>query len=109
MKTFNEYQKQAQTTALYPKEEALEYVVLGLCGESGELANKVKKIIRDNNGILTEEKRKELIFELGDCLWYISALCSELNGNLGDVAEANIQKLFSRKKRGVIKGSGDNR
>ncbi len=105
----NEYQELTSKTAIYPKEHGVNYCILGLNGESGELCNKYKKVIRDNNGVLSEEKRKDLIQETGDCLWYISQLCSELGVTLSEVAESNISKLLDRKQRNVITGSGDNR
>lgn len=85
------------------------YASLGLAGEAGEVANKVKKIMRDSNGVITDEMRNKLKGEVGDVLWYISAVCCELDIDMNDVAEANIEKLFSRKERGVISGNGDNR
>jgi len=107
--TFNEYQQQSKQTAIYPKERGLEYVTLGLCGEVGEIANKVKKIIRDNDGVLTEEKRKDISKEGADALWYLSQLFTELNYDFGLAAQENLDKLLDRKNRGVIGGSGDNR
>ena len=85
------------------------YPALGLAGEAGEIANKVKKIMRDDNCILTDEKKEDLIGELGDVLWYLAALATELGIDLGEVAEKNIEKLFSRKERGKLGGSGDAR
>lgn len=109
--TFAEYQKQTATTAIYPGRGELVgilYTALGL-GESGEIQNKVKKILRDTNGVLTQETREKLLDELGDLNWYISQLCTELGGSLGAVAQKNLDKLKSRQERGVISGSGDNR
>jgi NTP pyrophosphatase (non-canonical NTP hydrolase) len=106
---FSEYQQLAQQTALYPRQHAITYPALGLAGEAGEVANKVKKILRDANGQLTEETRQKLLDELGDVLWYVAALCADLNADLDEVAQANIHKLFDRKARGVLGGSGDNR
>jgi len=109
---FDEYQKKTKETAIYPRDNpvvALSYATLGLAGEAGEIANKVKKIIRDNKGEITHEVKDNLSDELGDVLWYLSALASELDASLNDVADKNIQKLFSRKERGVLQGSGDNR
>ena len=107
---FKTYQDNARTTALYPeKGNNICYPALGLAGEAGEVCEKVKKIMRDNDGIVTAEKVIELKKELGDVLWYVAALCSEFRISMDDVAESNIEKLFSRKERGVIKGSGDNR
>jgi len=107
---FNQYQKNAFITARYPdKGKNIFYPVLGLCGESGEVAEKVKKVIRDNNGQVSENTKLELAKELGDVLWYIAALATELELDMNEIAEKNIEKLFSRKDRGKIKGSGDNR
>lgn len=109
MITFDEYQNLAKTTAIYPKERGLEYVVLGLVGEAGELANKVKKVIRDDGGVLSEDKRKDLLKEAGDVTWYLASLFTELKESFGNAAQNNIDKLFSRKERGTLGGSGDNR
>tara|TARA_R110000824_G_scaffold321663_1_gene508475 strand:+ start:247 stop:582 length:336 start_codon:yes stop_codon:yes gene_type:complete len=107
--SFREYQENSAETAIYPEDTALAYLTLGLTGEAGEIANKIKKVIRDSKGELSDELRKDLICEIGDVLWYMSQLVSELDGDLGDVAKANIEKLRSRKERGVLGGSGDNR
>ena len=88
--TFNEYQKLAKSTAIYPDGYRMVYPTLGLTGEAGEVAEKVKK-------------------ELGDVLWYLSAIASDLNISLEDIAQTNVEKLKSRLKRDKIKGSGDNR
>jgi len=106
---FNDYQSKARETAIYPKEHAITYPALGLNGEAGEVAEKVKKMLRDDNGILTDERKSLLSKEIGDCLWYVANLASDLNLNLADIAQENLDKLFSRKERGVIGGSGDNR
>lgn len=107
---FKNYQDLARSTAIYPNiGNNFIYPTLGLCGESGEVAEKVKKIIRDDGGIISEEKKEMLKKEISDVLWYCAALCSELGFNMNDVAESNIKKLLDRKDRGVIKGSGDNR
>ena len=107
--TLREYQKKAQETAQYPgKGLNLTYPVLGLCGEAGEVADKVKKVMRDNNGSL-DGKRGCIAYELGDVLWYVTDLAVELGYSLEDVARMNIEKLSSRKARGVIGGSGDDR
>ncbi len=84
-------------------------MTLGLVGEAGEIANKVKKIIRDNGGVVTPEQASQIAAEVGDVLWYVAALSRELGVDLGEVAQANIQKLTDRQARGVIGGSGDNR
>jgi len=104
---FNDYQHRTSSTAIYPEEKALEYLALGLCSEAGEVAGKLKKIIRDYGSNLTEEKRFELASELGDVLWYVSQLALELNVTLDVIAHENIAKLADRKERGAIGGSGD--
>lgn len=106
---FAEYQHASAKTAVFPKEKALEYLTLGLVGEAGEIANKVKKIIRDDNGELTWEKKKEIVDECGDVLWYLSQILDSLDVSLRGTAQRNLDKLYSRKKRGTLKGSGDNR
>lgn len=107
---FNDYQKQAKKTAVYPnKGKNYIYPVLGLAGEAGEVAEKFKKIIRDNDGKINSEKKAEIEKELGDVLWYVAQISTELKINLEDVAKTNIKKLSSRLKRNCIKGNGDNR
>ena len=107
--TLEEYQNTASQTALYADRYKIIYPVLGLCGEAGEVAEKVKKLLRDNAGVLSDEKREEIKKELGDVLWYLAALSTDLGLSLEDVAQANVDKLLSRQARGTIKGSGDNR
>jgi NTP pyrophosphatase (non-canonical NTP hydrolase) len=104
--TATQYQVAACGTAIFPKETALAYLTLGLAGEAGEIANKAKKLIRDGDNA---DKRKEIGKELGDVCWYLAVLAEELGMNLGKVMEDNIEKLSSRKARGVLGGSGDNR
>ena len=107
---FTEYQNLAKSTAIYPSRYAKVYPALGLCGEAGEVAEKIKKVIRDGVDYGYEEEFKaDLTKELGDVLWYVAALASDLDISLSDVAEKNVQKLASRKKRNKIGGSGDNR
>lgn len=107
---FNDYQKEARKTAVYPNiGKNFIYPTLGLCGESGEVAEKIKKVIRDNDGIITDEKKELLKKELGDICWYIANLAEELGLDLNDIAEENIRKLKDRQVRNVLKGSGDNR
>ena len=107
---FDEYQKLAKSTAIYPYRYETIYPALGLGGEAGEVAEKVKKSIRDGLDYHEEKQFKEaLTKELGDVLWYISALASDFDISLNDVAEGNIEKLSSRKKRNMIGGSGDDR
>lgn len=106
---FDDYQRAAQRTAQYPKELGLYYTALGLASESGEFAGKVKKVMRDNGGELTNEARCALVAEAGDVLWYVAMAMKELGVPLSRVARMNIEKLASRKQRGVIGGSGDER
>ena len=107
---FNEYQVKARSTAIYPNiGENIIYPTLGLCGESGEVAEKVKKIIRDDGGKVSKEKKELLKKELGDCCWYIANLATELGLTLDEIVELNIIKLRDRQNRNVIKGSGDER
>lgn len=105
----DQYQIQSSKTAIYPAERAVEYLVLGMCSEAGEVAGKLKKIIRDNNQIIDDAKRLELSKEIGDVLWYISQLALELNITLSSVAKQNIEKLQERSKNNSISGDGDNR
>lgn len=110
MMDFKEYQEKAWETAIYPRKgKNISYPAIGLGGETGEVLEKIKKILRDENEIFTEEKKEEIIKEMGDVFWYLAALSKELNINLNDVAEKNISKLSSRKERGVLHGSGDER
>ncbi len=107
---FCKYQKESRKTALYPNVgNDFVYPTLGLVGEAGEVADKLKKTIRDDHHIVTDKKKEEVEKELGDVLWYIAQIASELNLSLDDIAQKNLDKLFSRKARGVIGGSGDNR
>ncbi len=136
---FSIYQQQAKTTAIYPTiselvaralieagdpetaakvKTALEltdlnsnpyYAILGLAGESGEMANKIKKVMRDKVGEISPEIDDALKGELGDVLWYVAAIANEMKWDLSQIAQANLDKLFSRKERGVLSGSGDKR
>ena len=103
------YQQVAKTTAIYPREQAIIYPTLGLTGEAGEVANKVKKIIRDGSNSKDEKLVSEIKAEIGDCLWYIAVLADDFNIKLSDIASANLEKLATRKKNNPIHGSGDNR
>ena len=106
------YQAAANQLAVYPGQNSLNgliYTVLGLNGEAGEVAEKVKKIIRDDNGNVSRESYHALIKELGDVLWYLSQCCKELDIKLSQVAFANIAKLSQRKIDGTLQGSGDDR
>ena len=100
---FDEYQKFARSTAIYPDECKVVYPALGLCGEAGEVAEKVKKNIRDGKSL------DGVGLELGDVLWYISALADDLGVTLEEVAQANVDKLQRRMRENKIKGDGDNR
>ena len=103
------YQKVALTTAIYPREQAIIYPTLGLTGEAGEVANKVKKIIRDGSNKNDDSMVSEIKSEIGDCLWYIAVLANDIGCKLSDIANTNLIKLENRKKKGTIHGSGDKR
>ena len=103
------YQKVALTTAIYPREQAIIYPTLGLTGEAGEVANKVKKIIRDGSDSKDEKLVSEIKAEIGDCLWYIAVLANDFDIKLSDIASTNLIKLENRKKKDTIRGSGDKR
>ena len=103
MMYLSQYQAQAKETAIYPKDKALEYLALGLVGEAGEVANKIKKVIRD--GTSPNNVRDEL----GDVLWYLAMLSTEIGYSLDTIADKNLWKLANRKTRNVLGGSGDNR
>jgi len=114
--TFEEYQTRTTDTAAYPDAgtgdpTAISYVILALCGEAGELAGKWKKMLRGDHGevALTPEFRATMEQEVGDVTWYLARVCEELGLDFGIVAQANLDKLASRKTRGALHGSGDNR
>jgi NTP pyrophosphatase (non-canonical NTP hydrolase) len=108
--TATEYQIRAAETAIFPKEKALEYITLGLTGEAGEIANKVKKLIRDGADIEGyNDKLNQIGAELGDVLWYCAMLAKEVDMNLGSIMEGNLDKLADRKARNRLQGDGDNR
>lgn len=109
--TFDEYQTQALVTALRSDDNFKDVMhwVLGLNGEAGEVAEKLKKIVRDKNGIISDEDKKELGKELGDVLWYLAVFAKDLGFSLDDIAHTNLAKLADRQKRGKLSGSGDNR
>lgn len=107
---FNEYQELALRTASdRTKRNELYHLVLGLMGESGEIAEKIKKNIRDEDSKESKINREDMKKELGDVLWYLAVLADYLELKLEDVAHFNIDKLSDRQKRGVLGGSGDNR
>lgn len=108
---FNDYQTRAAETAIYPGKDSLTgllYVGLGL-GEAGEVQGKIKKILRDNGGVVDDGFRAMIMKELGDVLWYVSQVCEELDLDLDAVAQANLNKLADRRERGVLTGNGDDR
>jgi NTP pyrophosphatase (non-canonical NTP hydrolase) len=106
----SDYQARSRATAVYPQRGAnLLYPTLGLCGEAGEVAEKIKKMVRDDQGVLSEERRAALSKELGDVLWYLAQLATEADLDLDAIAEENLAKLLSRRERDVLSGSGDER
>ena len=106
----NDYQTAALRTAVYPNMGTnFAYPALGLVGEAGECADKLKKVIRDNDGVLTTTVRDAVAKEIGDVLWYVSVLAYEMDYDLNAIAQINLDKLASRQERGVLSGSGDNR
>lgn len=109
--TFDEYQEMAHKTSFNTKigDDTLLYPVLGLLGEAGEIANKVKKIYRDNDGVVSMRERHEILKEVQDCLWYIAEICTQFDASMSEQARKNIAKLADRAERGVIGGNGDNR
>lgn len=110
VETFECYQKESRKTwNLIPMNHPIVYPTMGLVNEAGEVAGKVKKIFRDRGGEINQEDREALKQELGDVLWYLAQICTELDLSLEEVAEANLAKLFSRLERGTIRGDGDKR
>ena len=106
---FPKYQEKARETAIYPVDMAIIYPALGLCGEAGEVAEKVKKVVRDKNGDFDDHDRIAIRKELGDVLWYVSQIASDLDIRLESVAIANLEKLRVRQEKGTLSGSGDDR
>jgi NTP pyrophosphatase (non-canonical NTP hydrolase) len=108
---FSNYQEEVKKTAITKLTGIAEisYSVLGICGEAGEVSEKVKKIIRDKEGIISEEDRVLLKKEIGDVLWYLAKLSGDLGWDFQDVAQTNIDKCRDRQSRGVLQGNGDNR
>ena len=107
---FDTYQKESRRTwGVIVMDDPIVYPTLGLVNEAGEVAGKIKKIFRDKGGVIGDEDRESLKQELGDVLWYLTQICTELDITLQEVAEANLVKLLSRLERGKIQGDGDNR
>ena len=104
----NKYQEEALALSFF-KHEDLSYCALGISGEAGEVADHVKKMLRDDNGVITPERRENLKKELGDVLWYLSRMAGNLGYTLDEVATSNIEKIKDRRSRNVLHGSGDNR
>ena len=106
---FEVYKEEAVKTAIYGAGDAIFYPTLGLINEAGEVAGKVKKVIRDSGGIFSPKDVQDIGKEIGDVLWYMAALCRDLGLDFNEVANNNLIKLKDRQERGVIQGSGDNR
>jgi NTP pyrophosphatase (non-canonical NTP hydrolase) len=107
---FDEYQEESGKTAIYPdRGKNFVYPTLGLAGETGEVSEKIKKVIRDKGGVIDNTTREAVEKELGDVLWYVAQLCTELDLSMNTVAQKNIEKLLSRQKRGKLSGDGDSR
>ncbi len=108
---FNEYQKKAYATATFAQSDfdTIVYLALGIAGESGEVVEKVKKVMRNDGGKISDEKKEAIKLELGDVLWYLSQMAQALDIPFEEVAQANIDKLADRRKRGVICSEGDSR
>jgi NTP pyrophosphatase (non-canonical NTP hydrolase) len=106
----SEYQELSRRTATYPGAgDNIVYPTLGLAGEAGEVAEKVKKLLRDDDGVMSDERREALAGELGDVLWYVAQVATEAGLDLEEIAQGNLDKLLSRQQRGVLSGSGDSR
>lgn len=107
--TLKEYEEKAMSTAVFPEEYAILYPALKLAGEAGEVAEKIGKVLRDNNGVFDDKVKLKIAKELGDVLWYIPALAKGIGFDLEEIARMNIEKLSDRKNRNQIQGSGDER
>jgi NTP pyrophosphatase (non-canonical NTP hydrolase) len=106
--TFKQYQLKSRKTAIYkPIGYQVVYPALGIAGEAGELIEKIKKLLRNDQGVLSAESRHDIKIELGDLLWYMSQVATDLEIDMEDVAQSNLDKLFDRQKRGVLHSSGD--
>lgn len=109
MLDFSTYQDRARATAIYPADHAVVYPALGLAGEAGEVVEKVKKALRDAGGVIDDERRAQIVAEVGDVLWYLANLLADLDVDLEEAAAANLAKLASRSERDVLHGDGDDR
>ena len=109
--TLNEYQQKALETAIYPREQKIIYPTLGLTGEAGEVADKVKKVLRGDKGLNFDdpETKKAIALEVSDVCWYLATLSHDLGYTLDEICQMNYEKLKSRQQRGKLHGSGDNR
>ena len=105
----NEYQRETRRTAVYPQELKIIYPTIGLAGETGEVAEKVKKVIRDHIGEFSETQKAEIAKELGDVLWYVASIAADMGYTMDDIARLNIEKIRTRAERNLIHGEGDNR
>ena len=106
---FTKYQQTAVETAIYPDTHRILYPALGMAGEAGEVANKVKKIIRDGPENMPDDWKDQLASEIGDVLWYCAALSNDIGIPLALIAAQNRDKLLARKQKGTLQGSGDTR
>ncbi len=109
MSDFNSYQRTATKTAIYPAEHKILYPALGLAGEAGEVANKVKKVMRDGVENQANDWKEQIASEIGDVLWYCAALSNDIGIPLALIAAQNRDKLLARKQKGTLQGSGDTR
>ncbi len=107
--SMNDYQEAALSTAIYPNDGKISYLALAICGEAGELADKVKKVLRDKKGQFYNADLTAIALELGDILWYGANLAKVLGFDLSEIANLNIEKIKGRVRRGTIHGNGDNR
>lgn len=107
--TLNEYQTAALSTAIYPNDGTISYLALGITGEAGELADKVKKVMRDKGGVFTDEDKHAIALELGDALWYAANMAKVIGYDFAEIAQMNIDKIKGRVQRGTLHGSGDYR
>lgn len=108
--SFNDYQRESRKTwSLIHTDHAITYPTLGLVNEAGEVVGKVKKIFRDKNGVISDDDRAALKQELGDVLWYLTQIATEIGVSMEEVASSNLTKLFDRLERNAIRGDGDTR